>query len=476
MLSHQRWPYVGRFARGWHRLPGRIPGQPQTRTRARLRIGSPCRAAQRVPAPRDGARRRDRVDLHGAGLPQDIGRGRERRARGEDVVDEQDARRCGPARTESPVHRHPPFGARTSRLGRRRDGTAELPSCGTPGAASDRDGQRARLIEPALRTSRARQRYPRDDIDIGDLPRADDRIGECRRHVAPPRKLQPQHRAPCRTVVDERRSHRRQRRWRTVLTRRLRLVGRVATAFAPGRLDRTQPREALVAERPRARTAPGARAWEQGVEHPNDHRVTLPAATDTARYGARMRIHWASVRSVALVVILGLQSVGLTALAFSFLLIGVVAGRAMDDVFTPGQHVVTITMVTVGAVFVAGCVTAAMAAVAIGAELGYRGTPHAALWRTAVGVAVLLPAGGGLLGARGAAPGRVGPLGRRRNRRRQRRRPDRRDRCARRRSDVYGVVCHGVARPLETRAGSRAAATRARRVARAAGPRSATHP
>ena len=32
MLSHQRWPYVGRFARGWHRLPGIVPGQPQTRT------------------------------------------------------------------------------------------------------------------------------------------------------------------------------------------------------------------------------------------------------------------------------------------------------------------------------------------------------------------------------------------------------------------------------------------------------------
>jgi hypothetical protein len=121
-----------------------------------------------------------------------------------------------------------------------------------------------------------------------------------------------------------------------------------------------------------------------------------------------MRIHWASVRSVALVVILGLQSVGLTALAFSFLLIGVVAGRAMDDVFTPGQHVVTITMVTVGAVFVAGCVTAAMAAVAIGAELGYRGTPHAALWRTAVGLAVLLQAGWVLLAAGGTADGSAG--------------------------------------------------------------------
>src|SRR5881397_3354191 len=50
MLSDQRSPYVGRFARGWHRLPGRFPGQPQTRTWARRRIGTTTRNAQR----RDG--------------------------------------------------------------------------------------------------------------------------------------------------------------------------------------------------------------------------------------------------------------------------------------------------------------------------------------------------------------------------------------------------------------------------------------
>jgi hypothetical protein len=39
MLTDQGSAYVGRFARGWHRLPGiRSPGQPQTRTRARGRV------------------------------------------------------------------------------------------------------------------------------------------------------------------------------------------------------------------------------------------------------------------------------------------------------------------------------------------------------------------------------------------------------------------------------------------------------
>ncbi len=52
MLSDQRSPYVGRFARGWHRLPGIIPGQPQTRTRARPSIGTRPRDAGGTPARR----------------------------------------------------------------------------------------------------------------------------------------------------------------------------------------------------------------------------------------------------------------------------------------------------------------------------------------------------------------------------------------------------------------------------------------
>src|SRR3990170_992531 len=39
MLTDQGSAYVGRFARGWHRLPGNLsPGQPQTRTRAHRRV------------------------------------------------------------------------------------------------------------------------------------------------------------------------------------------------------------------------------------------------------------------------------------------------------------------------------------------------------------------------------------------------------------------------------------------------------
>src|SRR3990170_738031 len=39
MLTDQGSAYVGRFARGWHRLPRNLsPGQPQTRTRAHRRV------------------------------------------------------------------------------------------------------------------------------------------------------------------------------------------------------------------------------------------------------------------------------------------------------------------------------------------------------------------------------------------------------------------------------------------------------
>jgi len=284
MLSHQRWPYVGRFARGWHRLPGMIPGQPQTRTRARLRIGSSCRAAQRRAASRDRPGRGDRMDLRGAGLAQDVrGRGH-RRARGQHVIDEQDARWAGAAGAEDAVHRHPPFGAGAARLRCGRDRTAELPSCGTLQAPSDRHRQRSRLIEPALRSSGARERDPGHDVDVGDRACAGDGVGERGRDVAPSRELEAKNGAARRPVVDERRSRRRQGRRRAVGTRCLRLVGRRATPLAPRRLDRPKTRQTVGAERPRSRAAAGARTWEQGVEHRAGHRTTVPAGTDMLVY------------------------------------------------------------------------------------------------------------------------------------------------------------------------------------------------
>jgi hypothetical protein len=217
MLSHQRWPYVGRFARGWHRLPGRIPGQPQTRTRALLRIGSPRLAAQWRPPPCDRPGRGHGVDLRRARLAEHIGGRRHRRPRGEHVVDEQYARRTGTARPEYAMHRHPAFCGRAPRLRRRRHRTTELPSGRALNAPPEGDGQRSRLVEPTLRAAGASERNPSDDIDVGDQPRVRDRGGERRRDVAPPGELQSEHRFARRTVVHERRSRRCERRWWAVL-------------------------------------------------------------------------------------------------------------------------------------------------------------------------------------------------------------------------------------------------------------------
>ena len=200
MLSHQRWPYVGRFARGWHRLPGRIPGQPQTRTRARWSLGSPARTTQRRPAPRDRPGSGDRVDLRRPGLAQDVGSRRHRRPGREDIIDQQHARRTRAARTEHPVHRHPAFGAGAPRLRRRRDRTPELPPRRTLETSGERNRQRTRLVEATLGATAARERHPRDDVDVGDRAGARDRAGEGRGDVTPSRELQTKHRPSCRTV------------------------------------------------------------------------------------------------------------------------------------------------------------------------------------------------------------------------------------------------------------------------------------
>ena len=102
---------------------------------------------------------------------------------------------------------------------------------------------------------------------------------------------------------------------------------------------------------------------------------------------------WTSIRSTALVVILGLESLALGGLALSWFLIGSLAGWVMDEIFTPGEHRITITMFALGGICLLGCVIAATAAIAVGAERGFRGTPHAGFWRTAVGLATIMQAG-----------------------------------------------------------------------------------
>jgi hypothetical protein len=104
-------------------------------------------------------------------------------------------------------------------------------------------------------------------------------------------------------------------------------------------------------------------------------------------------MRWASIRSIALTVILALQSLAFAGLAFSLLVVGSITGAMLDEFFFDGGHRITITMLTLGSVSLVACVAAATAAIAVGAGLGYRGAPHAALWRTIVGVGAIVQVG-----------------------------------------------------------------------------------
>ena len=102
---------------------------------------------------------------------------------------------------------------------------------------------------------------------------------------------------------------------------------------------------------------------------------------------------WASSRTAALTVILGLESLVLAGLAFSLLVVGSITGVMLDEFLFDGGHRITFTMLALGSLSLVACVAAATAAIAVGAGLGYRGAPYAALWRAIVGVGAIVQVG-----------------------------------------------------------------------------------
>jgi hypothetical protein len=121
---------------------------------------------------------------------------------------------------------------------------------------------------------------------------------------------------------------------------------------------------------------------------------------------------WASSRTAALTVILGLESLVLAGLAFSLLVVGSITGVMLDEFLFDGGHRITFTMLALGSLSLVACVAAATAAIAVGAGLGYRGTSHAALWRAAVGVGAIVQLGWIVMVAGGGGdPGIGGRVG-----------------------------------------------------------------
>ena len=285
MLSDQRSPYVGRFARGWHRLPGRFPGQPQTRTWARRRIGTTARNAQRRDWIVERAGRGHEVDPTGAGRGEGVsargGRGPGR----EDVIDEQDPlRRCA-RRIEAPQHRRPALGTAPAGLGTGRSRATEQAHDRDPRSLSEPRGKRPGLVVPALGEPSTRKRHPRDDIDGWQSITRDDRRGEGPGHIAPSGELEPVYGPSRRTIEEERRPSRRHRVRRAVTAGRNRHAGRAAASVAPGTPERHERRTATGTERPRPVPASGAPAWEDDIERPREHAATVPGTADIARAG-----------------------------------------------------------------------------------------------------------------------------------------------------------------------------------------------
>ncbi len=182
MLSDQRSPYVGRFARGWRRLPGRIPGQPQTRTRARPSIGTPG----------EGPRRGQEVHLARSRRTQGVRAGSGRGARGQHVVDEEHPSGHRPAAgLERPLEGPAAIGAGSTRLGAGGDPAPQEAGAGTHELGGRLHRQEPSLVVSALRTSAARERHPRDHVGDRERPRQDHGAGQRAAHAPPPRELQP---------------------------------------------------------------------------------------------------------------------------------------------------------------------------------------------------------------------------------------------------------------------------------------------
>jgi hypothetical protein len=285
MLGDQRSPYVGRFARGWHRLPGWIPGQPQTRTGARSSIGTPLRASRtprRGRPVREGPTCGEQVDLPGAGVDERCGAGRCGGAGGEHVVDEQEPGWGGAARDpgEGAPHRPQALLATAASLRGGGPGPADVGGRREPELACERPREHASLIEPALGPPPGRERDPRHGIG---RRRAEGREGPGERlpDASPAGELQTMDGGAGRTSIRERRPRGGDGLRRTVAAPVDRLRGRPSAAPAPRRPQRLERLDADRTERPRARATPGTGPWEQEVHGPIEHRVTLRGAPDT---------------------------------------------------------------------------------------------------------------------------------------------------------------------------------------------------
>jgi hypothetical protein len=240
MLSHQRWPYVGRFARDWHRLPRTLLGQPQTRTRAHPRIGMLRRRPQSAGGATHRACRYDHVDRACARNRQGPGTGGRGRPGREHVVDQQHPIRRTSCGRERSAHRGATLDAAPTGLRCGGGGPSEETSDGQAEFPTERARERPRLIVAAVGQPTSAQRYPRDHVCRREPVARGDRFRERGSDVAPARELQTEHGLPRRTFVAEGGPDRRDRwRW-AIVARGHGVERRRPAARTPGRNQRLE--------------------------------------------------------------------------------------------------------------------------------------------------------------------------------------------------------------------------------------------
>ena len=276
MLGDQGSPYVGRFARGWHRLPGVFPGQPQTRTRARSSIGSSMGAQERPCShqQRDARRsvREQNLGARGGG-----------RSGGEHVVDEEHMIRHDRAiaSDERSAHRRSPRLSIPSGLRTGRDDPAKQPSHRKLGLPADSHREHPRLIEPPLGLSSPGERHPCHDVGSRRNARRH-RRAERPADASHPPVLEVMDRGSSRPLERERRPGMRDLPgWTLAASGHLSIGGRGATSCAPRGRQRAEATGASLTERPRGRATPRAARREDDIERPGQHGPTIGPGCDT---------------------------------------------------------------------------------------------------------------------------------------------------------------------------------------------------
>jgi hypothetical protein len=282
MLSDQGSPYVGRFARGWRRLPERIPGQPQTRTRARSSIGTRAR-------PGECPRGNQQVHRDGASFSQCLRSRGGGGARREDVVNQEHVRRNHDPLAGAKSSPHGRTAFRRVALGLRSggDGSPKQAACRQIQCPGNADGQNPRLVEAALSEAAAGQGYPRDNVGRrGQVVERGDRARQSRPDPAPAGELEPVHRSARRSLEPEGCAGAVQNFGRTIATCRPRLGPRPPALLAPRRDERLELGTTVGAERPRTRATARTPLGEDRLQGPGKHRPTLPGAGDTTARAA----------------------------------------------------------------------------------------------------------------------------------------------------------------------------------------------